>query len=92
MTTLPIEDLASNLGELIARVEAGETVLLERDGKTVAQVSPCDPRAVLERTFPGMTAATRSPRDLRTDRVPLASGPDIVDVLLEVRNDRDLLP
>ena len=92
MTTLLIEELESHLREVIARVQAGETVLVVNDGGPVVQIAPCDPMDAAERAFPGMKRPTKRMSDVRIERVPLSDGSDILDVLREVRDDRDLLP
>ncbi len=92
MTTIAVEELEAHLREVLARVQAGERVLIASDGEPVAELSPCDGQTVLERVFPGTQPATRHMRDIHIDRVPLSPGPNIVEVLREVRDDRDLLP
>ncbi|MBI5949457.1 MAG: type II toxin-antitoxin system prevent-host-death family antitoxin [Chloroflexi bacterium] len=92
MTTIPIEELEAHLREVLARVQAGERLLIARDGEPVAELSPCDPLAAIERAFPGMRRATRHMRDIEIRRVRLSDGTDILDVLREVTEDRDLLP
>ncbi len=93
MTTIAIEELELHLREVLARVEAGETVLLARDGEAVAQIAPCESvPARLERLFPGMQHATVKPSAL-WDFVPvrLPEGVDAVAMLIEDREERDLL-
>lgn len=93
MTTIPVEELELHLAEVLARVEAGETLLLARDGEPVAQISPCDSLPDrLEELFPGMQHATVSP-SAPWDIVPLhlPEGVDAVAMLIEDREERDLL-
>lgn len=93
MTTIPFEEFEAHLRDVLARVQAGETVVLARGGKPIAQISPCDSLAVrLEKAFPGMKHATKRMADIHIERVPLSDGSDILDVLREVQADRDLVP
>lgn len=79
MTTIPVEELELHLAGMLARVEAGETVLLARDGEPVAQISPCDSLpARLEKLFPGMQHTTEPMRDIRIEPVPVPPGVDVV--------------
>ena len=91
MTTIAIEELELHLREVLARVEAGETVLLARDGAAVAQIAPCDPLAALTRALPGVPRPTKHLRDVRFVPIPVGPGRDVVDVLREVRDDRDFV-
>ena len=93
MTTIPVEELEAHLREVLARVQAGEHVLIASDGEPVAELVPCDPLIeTLRRAFPAMRPATKRMRDIHIERVSLSDGTDILDVLREVRDDRDLLP
>ena len=92
MTTLTVGELEANLREVLERVRAGESVVIESDGAPAVQLSPCDPLARLEAAFPGMTRATKHMRDIHFERIPIAPGADVLEVLREVRDDRDLLP
>ncbi len=40
MTTVTIDEAQHDLPKLVARVEQGETIVLERDGKAVGQLGP----------------------------------------------------
>jgi prevent-host-death family protein len=91
MTTVRIEELEANLRELMARVESGETVIVSRGDRPVAQLSPCDPLAALAVALPGVRLPTRHLRDIPVQRVPIAPGIDVVEVLREIRDDRDFL-
>lgn len=91
MTTVRVEELEANLRELIARVESGETVIVSRDDRPVVQLSPCDPLAALAAALPGVRMPTRHLRDIPLQRVPVAQGTDVVEVLREIRDDRDFL-
>ena len=91
MTTVTVEEFELHLREVLARVEAGETVLLARDGEAVAQIAPCDPLGALTRALPGVPRPTKHLRDVRFAPIPVGPGPDVVDVLREVRDDRDFL-
>jgi prevent-host-death family protein len=44
MQTLSIHDAQSRLAELVAKAEAGETVVLTRDGAPVADIRPHAPQ------------------------------------------------
>jgi len=92
VTTIPIEELEAHLRQILERVQAGERVLIASEGRPVAELSPCDPMAAIDRAFPGANRPAKHLRDIRIERVPLAPGPDVVDVLREIRDDRDLLP
>ena len=89
MTKIPVEELEAHLREVLVRVQAGERVLIARDGEPVAELSPCDPVIeALRKAFPGMRPATKRMRDIHIDRVSLSDDTDILDVLREVRDDR----
>jgi prevent-host-death family protein len=88
MTTIPIEELEAHLREVLARVQAGERVLIASDGQPVAELSPCDSRTALERAFPGMQRATKHMRDIHIEPVPVAPGFDAVAMLIEDREPR----
>ncbi len=93
MTTIPVEELELHLLEVLARVEAGETVLLARDGEVVAQISPCGSLpARLEKLFPGMQHATKRMRDIHIEPVPVPPGVDVVAMLVQDREDSEFLP
>ena len=90
--TTSVDELETTLLDLLARVKAGETILIASDGKDVAQISPCDPLARLERALPGLIRAT----------MPASSIPDIrpwdsdlqldaVKLIREEREDREFL-
>lgn len=91
MTTLTVGELEANLREVLDRVRAGERVVIESEGEPLATLSPCDPLAGIENSFPGSRPATKHMRDVHIERIPLASGIDVLNVLREVRDDRDLL-
>jgi prevent-host-death family protein len=40
MTTIPVEELEAHLREVLARVQAGEHVLIASDGEPVAELVP----------------------------------------------------
>jgi antitoxin (DNA-binding transcriptional repressor) of toxin-antitoxin stability system len=40
MTTVSVDEAQHDLPSLVARVEQGETIVLERDGKAVGQLGP----------------------------------------------------
>ncbi|MFT4009953.1 MAG: type II toxin-antitoxin system Phd/YefM family antitoxin [Nocardioidaceae bacterium] len=44
MTTVNVYEAKSSLSRLIAAAEAGETILIARNGKPVAQLGPIPPR------------------------------------------------
>jgi len=48
MTDVSIRDLRNHGGEVVTRVQAGETLTVTRDGQPVAQIVPLD-RAPLNR-------------------------------------------
>ncbi len=91
MTTIPVEELELHLREVLARVEAGETVLLARDGAPVAQISPCDNLAALERAFPGAQRATKHLRDIEVEPLRLTRPVDSVQLTRQEREDREFL-
>ena len=92
MTTVTVEEFELHLREVLARVEAGETVLLARDGEAVAQISPCDSLpARLEKLFPGMQHATKHMRDIHIEPVPVPPGTDVVAMLVQDREDSEFL-
>ncbi len=45
MKAVNIHDAKTHFSQLIARVQAGETVIIARGGKPVAQLSPLKPAA-----------------------------------------------
>lgn len=91
MTTIAIEELELHLREVLARVRAGERIVVASDGEPVAEISPCDPLAALTRALPGVPRPTKHLRDVRFVPIPVGPGPDVVDVLREVRDDRDFV-
>lgn len=40
MSIVKINDIKDQVEELVTRVQAGETILIERDGQTVARIVP----------------------------------------------------
>jgi prevent-host-death family protein len=46
MTTVTIRELRNRGGDVVDRVEAGERVLVTRDGKPVAELRPLSPAAL----------------------------------------------
>ncbi len=46
MTTVTIRDLRNRGGDVVDRVQAGERVLVTRDGKPVAELRPLSPPAL----------------------------------------------
>lgn len=42
MATVSVEEAASNFAELLARVTAGEEVVIAREGKPVARLAPVE--------------------------------------------------
>ena len=91
MTTIAIEELELHLREVLARVQAGERVVVASDGEPVAEISPCDPLAALERAFPGMQRATKHMRDIPLPNVRLNAPADAVELIREEREDREFL-
>ena len=45
MTTVNIHEAKTHLSRLLAQVEAGEDVVIARNGKPVARLVPCEPPA-----------------------------------------------
>lgn len=43
MTTVNVHEAKSNLSRLLAQVEAGDDVVIARNGKPVARLVPCEP-------------------------------------------------
>ena len=44
MTTVNVHEAKTNLSQLLVRVEAGEEVVIARNGKPVARLVSCKPR------------------------------------------------
>ncbi|MCY3504897.1 MAG: type II toxin-antitoxin system Phd/YefM family antitoxin [Chloroflexi bacterium] len=44
MTTVNIHEAKTHLSRLLAQVEAGEDVVIARNGKPVARLVPCEPK------------------------------------------------
>ncbi len=44
MTTVNVHEAKSQLSRLLAQVEAGEEVIIARNGKPVAQLVACEPK------------------------------------------------
>jgi antitoxin (DNA-binding transcriptional repressor) of toxin-antitoxin stability system len=42
MGVVKVDEIKDQVEDLLTRVEAGETILIERDGKTVARISPAE--------------------------------------------------
>jgi len=62
MTTVNIHDAKTHLSRLLARVEAGETVVIARAGTPVAALGPVD-APVAARRLGFLAGAFRVPRD-----------------------------
>ena len=93
MTTIPVEELEAHLREVLARVRAGERVLIASDGEPVAELSPCESwKDRVEKVFPGVQHATKPMRDIHIEPVPVPPGVDVVAMLIEDREERELLP
>ncbi len=45
MVTVDVHEARTNLSRLLARVEAGEDVVITRNGKPVARLVSCNPKA-----------------------------------------------
>ena len=114
MTTIAASELSARIEEVLARVRAGETVLVEDQGATLARIAPCTRDEAIEKDLPGtkrandddsdgvppladwekalgIRNATMHARDLHFERIPLAPGRDILEILDEVRGDSDVL-
>ena len=92
MTTIAIEELEAHLREILARVQAGERVLIASDGEPVAELSPCESlKDRVEKAFPGVEWATKHVRDIDIEPVRLSPEIDAVAMLIEDREDRELL-
>lgn len=92
VTTVRIEELETSLREVITRVESGETVIVSRNNRPVARLSPCEPSAALDAAFPGVTHATRPASDLLALRsLGLTGMGDAVEAIRHEREDRDPL-
>ena len=87
-----VEELETTLGELLGRVQSGETIVIASEGKDVAQISPCDPLAAMERAHPGIIRASKHMRDIELRSVSATHGArDSVAMLIEDRADREFL-
>jgi prevent-host-death family protein len=74
MTKVTIRELRNHGGEVVDRVEAGESVVITRSGKPVAELRPLQRR--------GLDAATLLGRWQHVPRVdPLALREDLDDIL-----------
>ena len=92
MTKMRVEELDTTLRELLARVEAGETIVIASDGKDVAEISPCDRFAEMERVFPGMIRSTKPASSIRDiEPMRLTYPVDAVELIREQREDREFL-
>ena len=92
MTTIAASELPARIEEVLARVRAGETVLVEDQGATLAQIAPCTREEAIERAFPGTKRATQHVRDIHIEPAVLRRPVDAVAMLIEDRGDRELLP
>lgn len=57
MSIISVQDLALNSGTLLDRVEAGERLVVVRDGHPVAELRPVAPARLTPRPF-GLAAGT----------------------------------
>ena len=68
MSSIPQKDLRNNVGEVMRRVEAGETLTVTVAGRPAAQLSPLKPRQWVSgaplRSIWASPAATQMLRDL----------------------------
>jgi antitoxin (DNA-binding transcriptional repressor) of toxin-antitoxin stability system len=53
MSVIKIDDIKDQVEELVSRVQAGETILIEKDGKTVARLSGIDSKTLNQEAKPG---------------------------------------
>ncbi|MGH3039073.1 MAG: type II toxin-antitoxin system Phd/YefM family antitoxin [Gaiellaceae bacterium] len=96
MLTVSVTEAKNKLSALLARVKAGETVVITERGIPVARVEPAVPSsseddearlARLERK--GIIKRAKRPlsRELLETRPPAGTGKSIVDTLLEEREE-----
>jgi antitoxin (DNA-binding transcriptional repressor) of toxin-antitoxin stability system len=51
MSTISLHDFAMNPQSILERIEAGESLLLSRDGKTIAELRPVTPSSHSKRPY-----------------------------------------
>ena len=86
MMKVPVAELQTNLEAILDRVKAGETVEIESEGQSFAQIGPCDRFAELDKALPGIIHATVHMRDIKLPPIHLSNPVDVVAMLIE---DRD---
>lgn len=92
MERVGVRELRQNLSRYLAQVKEGESLVVTERGREVARLTPSGPadspiaRLVAER------GATMPRGDLlasaRSSTLPPASGPPIIEILDEMREDR----
>lgn len=88
MSTISHREMRNNSGELLRRVEAGETITVTNRGRPVARITPVR-QSVLDEleTLGQLRRATRSPRELRD--IPRAKlSVTTAEILDDLRGDR----
>ncbi len=85
MTTTRVDERDTTLSNLLARVKAGETIVIARDGEDVAKLTACSPTDLLEVAFPGTIHATKHMRDIEFPPIHLSQPIDVVAMLIEDR-------
>ena len=86
---MTVGELELNLQEILARIRAGERIVIE--GELAAGLLPRHPLAALAEALPGVRLPTKRLRDIHFERVPVVPGKNVVEVLREIRDDRDFL-
>ena len=92
MTKMRVEELEANLLDVLARVKAGETVEIQSEGRSFAQIGPCDRFSELDKVLPGIIHATVHMRDVKLHAVHLTVPSDSAAALIEDRADNAYLP
>lgn len=80
MSSVPVSELETNLGDVLRRVKEGETVTVTESETPVAQIVPMRKSLVVREATKSLDEIELLP--------PLKTSVDIVELLLEERGDR----
>lgn len=92
MTTVGARELENRLGRYLRQVEAGETILVTKRGRPVAELRPMSPAALDGARLQKLAAkgVVRLPTRQKSQQIPrvVLPGPPLSETILEDREDR----
>ena len=89
METVGIRELKANLSRYVARVKAGERIIVTDRGKQVAELAPLHPELQTLNRLAEDGQVSWSGRIPVFERGPRLTGPRASDAVIEQREERD---